>query len=78
MSASDRRAKRQEELECILKVLYELGALPIKVDRDNHIKWTIEDDQIDFSFYLPIFMEGIREKTEPYRSIAIEGVSDLI
>lgn len=33
---------------------------------------------MDYHHYLPIFMEGIREKEEPYRFLSIQGVLDLL
>jgi hypothetical protein len=33
---------------------------------------------LDYSYYLPIFVEGIREKEDPHRFLAIQGVLDLI
>ena len=29
-------------------------------------------------FYLPIFFEGIREKQDPYRFLAVQGVFDML
>jgi len=34
--------------------------------------------QLDYHHYLPIFMEGIREKQDPYRFLAVQGVFDLL
>ena len=42
------------------------------------IQWKIETKQLDYHHYLPIFMEGIREKQEPYRFLACQGVFDLL
>ena len=44
----------------------------------NKIQWKIEITKLDYHHYLPIFMEGIREKQEPYRFLAVQGVCDLL
>ena len=44
----------------------------------NKINWKVEISQIDYHHYLPIFFEGIREKTDPYRFLAVQGVFDML
>jgi hypothetical protein len=34
--------------------------------------------QLDYHPYLPIFFEGIREKQDPYRFLAVQGVFDML
>ena len=34
--------------------------------------------QLDYHHYLPIFFDGIREKEEPYRFLAVKGVEDML
>jgi len=34
--------------------------------------------QLDYHHYLPIFFEGIREKQDPYRFLAVQGVFDML
>lgn len=60
---------------------YERGDLPVAVDHKavrNMIHWKVELDKIDYHHYLPIFFDGIREKEEPYRFLAVKGVEDLL
>jgi len=59
---------------------YDRGDLPIQIihGSPNSIQWKIEVKQLDYHHYLPIFMEGIREKQEPYRFLAVQGVFDLL
>jgi hypothetical protein len=38
----------------------------------------VEVDKLDYHHYLPVFFEGIREKEEPYRFLAVQGVSDML
>jgi len=54
--------------------------LPIQIEHGspNKIAWKIEVQKLDYHHYLPIFMEGIREKEEPYRFLAVQGVFDLL
>ena len=35
-------------------------------------------DKLDYHHYLPIFFDGIREREEPYRFLAVKGVEDLL
>ena len=60
---------------------YDRGDLPIQVmhDKGAKIKWN-EDAFEDFNYkiFLPIFVDGIREKTDPYRFLAIQGTFDLL
>ncbi|EAS03147.2 parkin co-regulated protein (macronuclear) [Tetrahymena thermophila SB210] len=60
---------------------YDRGDLPIKVDHQgsvNKIIWVIQPDQLDYHHYLPIFFDGLREKLDPYRFLAILGTYDLL
>ena len=59
---------------------YDRGDLPIQIEHGspNKIQWKIEVKQLDYHHYLPIFMEGIREKQDPYRFLACQGVFDLL
>jgi len=59
---------------------YDRGDLPIQIEHGspNKIAWKIEVQKLDYHHYLPIFMEGIREKEEPYRFLAVQGVFDLL
>ena len=34
----------------------------------------VDVDKLDYHHYLPIFLDGIREKEDPYRFLAIQGV----
>lgn len=35
-------------------------------------------EKLDYHHYLPIFFDGIREKEDPYRFLAIKGVEDML
>jgi hypothetical protein len=60
---------------------YERGDLPVAVEHKgmkNVISWKVEVDKLDYHHYLPIFFDGIREKEEPYRFLAVKGVEDML
>lgn len=44
----------------------------------NKIIWKISPEQLDYHHYLPIFFDGLREKMDPYRFLAILGTYDLL
>jgi hypothetical protein len=60
---------------------YDRGDLPIFVehDRGTKIRWKESNfEKFNFQLYLPIFIDGIREKAEPYRFLAIQGTFDIL
>lgn len=60
---------------------YDRGDLPIFVehDRGTKIKWKESSfEKFNFQLYLPIFIDGIREKAEPYRFLSIQGTFDIL
>lgn len=60
---------------------YDRGDLPIFVDHmgsGNRIDWKVDIATLDLHHYLPVFFEGIREKTDPYRFLAIQGTFDIL
>jgi hypothetical protein len=60
---------------------YDRGDLPIFVehDRGTKIRWKENNfEKFNFQLYLPIFIDGIREKAEPYRFLAVQGTFDLL
>ena len=60
---------------------YDRGDLPILIEheRGTKIKWKDPTfEKFNFQLYLPIFVDGIREKTDPYRFLAVQGTFDLL
>jgi hypothetical protein len=59
---------------------YDRGDMPIAVSHGgtNKIVWKVPVDQLDYHHYLPIFFDGLREKCDPYRFLAIQGVFDML
>ena len=45
----------------------------------NRIDWKVtEIEKLDYHHYLPIFFDGLREKEEPYRFLAVEGTFNML
>merc|ERR1719230_1020794 len=60
---------------------YDRGDLPVAVQHtatQNKIAWKVDIEKLDYHHYLPIFVDGLREKDEPYRFLAVEGVSNML
>jgi len=60
---------------------YDRGDLPIKVDHQSSVsktEWKISPEQLDYHHYLPIFFDGLREKLDPYRFLAIMGTYEML
>jgi len=55
--------------------------LPCKIDQKgvkNKLAWKGAIESIDFNFWLPVFMDGVREEEEPYQFIAMDGITQLL
>lgn len=60
---------------------YDRGDLPIFIEfsgAGNRIDWKVDIATLDLHHYLPVFFEGIRETTDPYRFLAIQGTFDIL
>jgi hypothetical protein len=60
---------------------YDRGDLPIKVEHEGSttkLGWKISPEQLDYHHYLPIFFDGIREKIDPYRFLAVTGTYEML
>jgi len=42
------------------------------------IAWKVDVEKLDYHHYLPIFFDGIREKEDPYRFLAVQGAYDMM
>ena len=63
------------------RIFYDRGDIPIRIihtSSHNKIQWRINPAQLDLKQYMPIFIDGLREKIDPYRFLAIMGTFDLI
>jgi hypothetical protein len=60
---------------------YDRGDLPIQVHHSgaaNSIAWKVDIEKLDYHHYLPIFFDGLREKEDPYRFLAVEGSHNML
>lgn len=60
---------------------YERGDLPLQVEHNGvrpSLGWKVDVSKLDYHYYLPVFFDGIREKEDPYRFIAVRGIEDLL
>ncbi|KAL7680419.1 putative parkin co-regulated protein [Plasmopara halstedii] len=60
---------------------YDRGDLPVRINFAGAVRklqWQVELSQLDYSHYLPIFMEGLRDLQEPYHFLALNGTLDMV
>merc|ERR1712157_382280 len=60
---------------------YDRGDLPIQIFHGavgGKIAWKVDVEKLDYHHYLPIFFDGLREKEDPYRFLAVSGVYELL
>eukprot|EP00916_Digyalum_oweni_P019515 GHVL01032464.1.p1 GENE.GHVL01032464.1~~GHVL01032464.1.p1 ORF type:complete len:304 (+),score=48.70 GHVL01032464.1:118-1029(+) len=72
---------RRKAVATEFRRFYDRGDLPVAIDHFrvcNKISWKVPIQQIDLHHALPIFFDGLREKEEPYRFLAVQGVEDLL
>jgi hypothetical protein len=63
------------------RTFYDRGDLPISVMQGSgsgKIVWKVDLDKLDFHHYLPIFFDGLREKEDPYRFLAVTATYDML
>lgn len=63
------------------RIYYDRGDIPIRVLHSgslNKIKWNVEPDKVDLKQFLPLFVDGLKEKNDPYRFLAILGSFELL
>merc|ERR1711953_538001 len=42
------------------------------------VAWKVDVEKLDYHHYLPIFFDGLREKEDPYRFLAVQGTYDML
>merc|ERR1719482_1263473 len=60
---------------------YDRGDLPVQVfhgGTGNKLSWKVDVEKLDYHHYLPIFFDGLREKEDPYRFLAVQGAYDMM
>jgi len=75
--ATDRRPVPKSEF----RRFYDRGDLPLQVFHGSGgvtIDWKVDKEKLDYHHYLPIFFDGLREKEDPYRFLAVQGSYDLM
>jgi hypothetical protein len=75
--ATARRAVKETEF----RRFYERCDLPIQIFHGavgGKIAWKVEIEKLDYHHYLPIFFDGLREKEDPYRFLAVQGTYDML
>jgi len=63
------------------RTFYDRGDLPISVMHGaggGKIVWKVDIQNLDYGHYLPVFFDGLREKEDPYRFLAVTGTYDLL
>ncbi len=61
--------------------VYDVGDLPVQLNHGHQggkLLWKTKVSQLNYNHYLPIFFEGLREKQDPYRYIAVQGTFDML
>lgn len=65
----------------LLRFCYDRGDIPLAVDHSGaatRAVWCVPLLSVDIFRLLPIFVDGLREKEEPYRLLAVQGTYDLL
>jgi hypothetical protein len=62
------------------RVFYDRGDLPVKIDQGvrRRIEFLVPVKHLDISYYLPVFLDGLKEQAEPFKFIAYEGAKALV
>jgi len=72
---------RRPVLKTEFRRFYDRGDLPIQIYHGavgGKIAWKVDIEKLDYHHYLPIFFDGLREKEDPYRFLAVQGVYDML
>jgi len=75
--ATQRRAIEATEF----RRFYDRDDLPVQIHHGgtgNSIFWKVDIEKLDYHHYLPIFFDGLREKEDPYRFLAVQGIYDML
>ncbi len=64
----------------IFRRFYERGDLPVSIRHRTKLSLEFKAaiESIDVSYFLPIFVDGLRERKQPFRFVAQEGTLQLI
>ncbi|KAF8820403.1 flagellar/basal body protein, PACRG family protein [Cardiosporidium cionae] len=81
LRASKNVNARQRISPTELRRFYNRGDLPVCIHHQNShntIEWKEDINTLNYHCFLPIFFDGLREKEDPYRLLAVQGVYDLL
>lgn len=73
--------KRQVIPSSSFREFYDRRDLPITILHGSvagKITWKVDLERLDYHHFLPIFFEGLREKEDPYRFLAVTGTYDML
>merc|ERR1712062_632005 len=73
--------RRRAVLTSEFRRFYDRGDLPIQIFHGTvggKCSWKIDIDKLDYHHYLPIFFDGLKEKEDPYRFLAVHGTYDML
>lgn len=73
--------RRRAVLNSEFRRFYDRGDLPIQIFHGavgGKIAWKVDVEKLDYHHYLPIFFDGLREKEDPYRFLAVQGTYDML
>jgi hypothetical protein len=75
------KARRSNPPNTQFRKYFERGDLPFIVEHGSsgiRPAWKTEASKLDYHHYLPVFFDGLREKEEPYSTMALQGCLDLL
>ena len=61
--------------------LYDRGDFPILVShiaKGIKLSWKADVEKLDYQHYLPLFFTGLTESEEPYASLAMQGIHEML
>lgn len=73
--------KRRAITPTEFRKFYDRGDFPIQIFHGavgGKIAWKVDIEKLDYHHYLPLFFDGLREKEDPYRFLAVQGVYDML
>jgi len=72
--------RRRKVMPTEFRKFYDRGDLPVSIFHGSGFKlaWKVDIEKLDYHHYLPIFFDGLREKEDPYRFIAVQGTYDML
>lgn len=76
-----KKNKVVKHIQSNFRKFYDRGDLPIRIIHSsslNKIRWQVKPSELDLKLYLPIFIDGLAEKIDPYQFLAVMGSFDLI